>query len=270
MIKNLAIGSGSNRLLLIFALVLGLLCAILIGVYLSSLNGNSTTSSTVATVPVVVAARDIPAATEVTADMLVVKAVPADLVLNGAFRKTEDAVGQTTQVQILTGEQVVPSKVASAASATTNFGPNPPLSVILQAGQRAYSIGISTVATAGGLVRPGDHVDVLMTTDGGTGDQGQQLASSSCYVVQNVEVLAMNQTLAQTTSDTDANGIAKVANDPGASTMTLNVTPAQAGILASAVAGSNNGLTVALRNFTDHAAASDVPTCNLTAANPPA
>ena len=38
MIKNLAIGGGSNRLLLIFALVLGLTAAVLVGVYLSSLN----------------------------------------------------------------------------------------------------------------------------------------------------------------------------------------------------------------------------------------
>ena len=67
MIKNLAIGGGSNKLLLISALVLGLLCAVLIGVYLTSLeDGGGSGSTSSATVPVVVATVDIPAATTIT------------------------------------------------------------------------------------------------------------------------------------------------------------------------------------------------------------
>lgn len=274
MIKNLAIGGGSNRLLLIFALVLGLLCAVLVGVYLTSIDDGGSSSST-ASVPVVVAAQDIPPATEITVDMLVVKAVPADLAVIGAFKQTTEAVGQTTQVQILAGEQVVPSKVTSAGTAYTQYGATPPLSVITPEGKRAFSIALKAVASAGGLVRAGDHVDVLLTESGGTNDQGQNLAASSCYVLQNVAVLAIGTTLSRTSSDTDANGIAKVEPDTGAGTMTLAVSPAEAGALAAAqqsISGDsvNNPLWIALRNFSDHAPATDVPTCSLISAPPAA
>jgi pilus assembly protein CpaB len=270
MIKNLAIGGSSNRLLLIFALVLGLVCAVLVGVYLSGLEDKGGTTQSSSTVPVVVAASDIPAATVITPEMLVVKAVPADLALIGAFRQTSEAVGQTTQVQILAGEQMVPNKVASAGTATVQYGPNPPLSVIVPEGSRAFSIALSAVAAAGGLVRPGDHVDVMMTTSAGTGDQGQSLPSSTCYVVQNIEVLAIGSALTQATSETDANGIAASSPDEGASTMTLAVTPVQAGFLASAQGGLSGSsvsspLWVVLRNFSDHNVASDVPACDLAA-----
>jgi len=119
MIKNLAIGGGSNRLLLIFALVLGLLCAILVGVYLSGLSSSDTTPKTTTTVPVVVALQDIPPLTVVTDTMLTVKNVPTDLAVLGAFTKPADAVGQTAQVQIAAGEQVLPSKVTSTLSAAS-------------------------------------------------------------------------------------------------------------------------------------------------------
>jgi pilus assembly protein CpaB len=202
--------------------------------------------------------------------VLAIKAVPADLAIVSAFRQTSEAVGQTTQVQILAGEQMVPTKVASADTATEQYGPNPPLSVIVPEGSRAFSIALSAVASAGGLVRPGDHVDVMMTTTGGTGDQGQSLPSSTCYVVQNIEVLAIGSTLTQATSETDANGIAASSPDEGASTMTLAVTPLQASFLASAQGGLSGSsvsspLWVVLRNFSDRNVAGEAPACNLTA-----
>jgi pilus assembly protein CpaB len=200
--------------------------------------------------------------------MLVVKAVPSDLALVGAFDKTDDVVGQTTQVALLTGEQVVPAKVASAGTAITQYGANAPLSIVTPEGRRAVSIAVSDVAAAGGLVRPGDHIDVMMTVSGGSNDQGQNLAASSCFVLQDVQVLAVGTAVTQTTSDTDANGIAAAGAVPGASTMTLAVTPTEAGSLASAqvnVTGGSvgNPLWVALRNFSDHTPLADVPFCNL-------
>jgi Flp pilus assembly protein CpaB len=110
MIKNLAIGGGSNKLLLVFALVLGLIAAVLVGVYLSSLNGDNGSTGSTTTVPVVVAAQDIPAATTVTAEMVVVKAVPSDLALIGAYADSTAAVGQVTQVAVQAGEQITPGQ----------------------------------------------------------------------------------------------------------------------------------------------------------------
>ena len=81
MIKNLAIGSGNNRALLLAALLLGLISAILIGLYLSSLDGGEGTAAPVTTRTVVVAAAEIDPLTQITAEMLTVKAIPLDLVL---------------------------------------------------------------------------------------------------------------------------------------------------------------------------------------------
>jgi pilus assembly protein CpaB len=268
MTKNLAIGGRSNRLLLVSALILGLLCAVLVGVYLSGLESSSGSGSgAAATVPVVVATRNIPAATTVTAEMVAVKAIPADLALLGVFTETSAAVGQTTQVAILTGEQLVPNKVASAGTAIVQYGPTPPLSVIVPDGKRGFSIALSAVAAAGGLVRAGDYVDVLLSGASGSLDPSGAITTSTCYVLQNMQVLAVGATLSQTTSETDANGIAAVKPDGAASTMTLAVTPIEAVTLASAqesVSGDSvsRQLWVSLRKFSDHATAEDVPSCN--------
>ncbi len=261
MIKNLAIGGGSNRLLLIFALVLGLLCAILVGVYLSGLNSSDTTPTTTATitVPAVVALQDIPALTVVTDTMLTVKNVPTDLAVLGAFTKPADVVGQTAQVQITAGEQVLPSKVTSAVSAAALYGNNAPLSLLLPTGARAFSIVVSDATSAGGLVRAGDYVDIIArSTVSGIG---------SCYVLQDVQVLAVGATLANPRSQTDAGALAATLPNPAADVMTVAVTPQNAAVLAAggtAQSGPDASASfwVVLRPFGEHGPATgSLPTC---------
>lgn len=269
MIKNLAIGGGSNRLLLIFALVLGLLCAILVGVYLSGLNSSDTTPTTTAsiTVPAVVALQDIPALTVVTDTMLTVKNVPTDLAVLGAFTKPADAVGQTAQVQITAGEQVLPSKVTSTLSAASLYGNNVPLSLLLPSGARAFSLAVSQVGSAGGLVRPGDHIDILSGTPQAAANAAPGATVTNCYVLQDVEVLAVGGTLANPKSQTNAGALAATLPDPAASVMTVAVTPQNAAVLAAAQGSIGNGsvgqpLWVTLRPFGDHApAAGTLATC---------
>jgi pilus assembly protein CpaB len=260
MIKNLAIGGGSNRLLLIFALALGLLCAILVGVYLSGLSSSDTAPKTTATVPAVVALQDIPPLTVVTDAMLTVKNVPTDLAVLGAFTKPADVVGQTAQVQITAGEQVIPSKVTSTLSAASLYGNNVPLSLLLPAGARAFSIAVSQVTSAGGLVRAGDYVDIISGTSHAANAPGTT-NTSSCYVLQDVEVLVVGGTLANPKSQTNAGALAATLPEPAASVMTFAVSPQNASVLA-ATQGGNGGLLVALRPFGEHGpAAGNLPTC---------
>ena len=264
MIKNLAIGGGSNRLLLIFALVLGLLCAILVGVYLSGLSSSDTTPTTTTTVPVVVALVDIPPLTVVNDTMLTVKNVPTDLAVLGAFTKPADAVGQTAQVQITAGEQVLPSKVTSAVSAATLYGNNAPLSLLVPTGARAFSIAISQVGSAGGLVRAGDYVDIISSH---ATSAPSTTNISSCYVLQDVEVLVVGGMLANPKSQTNAGALAATLPDPAATVMTVAVTPQNAGVLAAAQGSPGNGsvgqqLWVSLRPFGEHGpAAGNLPAC---------
>jgi pilus assembly protein CpaB len=265
MIKNLAIGGNSNRTLLIFALVLGLLCAILVGVYLSGQSGSDNSQPVVgAPVPIVVALQDIPPLTVVTDTMLTVKNIPSDVAIIGAFSNPIDVVGQTAQVQITAGEQVLPTKVTSVLSAANLYGNNAPLSLILPAGTRAFSVAVSQEGSAGGLVRPGDHVDLISSTIHATNSDTVQTEPTvtSCYVLQDVQVLVIGSTLAKPDADTNAATLAGTLPDPLATVMTVAVTPLNAALLASAQQSpGGNQLWVTLRPFGERGAAADLPTC---------
>jgi pilus assembly protein CpaB len=270
MIKNLAIGGGSNRTLLLLALLLGLIAAILIGVYLSSLEGDSEAPEPAVTTPVVVAAVDIPPLTEITEGMLTVQSVPVDLVLTGGFTDISDAVGETTQVALVPGEQVLQSKVTSPESAPVVFGDDAPLSLLIPEGKVAFSIAISAVGAAGGLVRPGDRVDVILSGELENAPDAESAlkATTACYALQNVEILALNSGLKKTTSDADAAGIAAASTNPEASRATLAVSADEAWQLAAlqgAVSGGgvDTQLWLALRPFGDSTVNGGLPACTV-------
>jgi pilus assembly protein CpaB len=267
MIKNLAIGGGSNRVLLLTALLLGLIAAILVGLYLSSLEGDNGTSSSTTSKTVVVAAVDIPPLTEITPEMLTVKSIPTDFVLLNAFTDPDRAVGETTQTTIVAGEQIIQTKLTSPESAQDVFGDDAPLSLIVPDGMRAFSIQVSAVGAAGGLIRPGDHVDIIQSGSVlSSPEQGTITPGSACYVLQNVQVLALDSSLAQTATEADAAGIAAADANADASRATLAVTPDQAWQLAGAqgsVSGGGVGtqLWLSLRPFGESAPAEGLPTC---------
>src|SRR3990170_3998177 len=162
MIKNQAIGGRTNRALILLGLFLGLVSAALVVVYLSKADGGGGNVSGGVVTPVVVASHDIAAGTRVTEEMLTLKPIASDAVLPGAFLKTEEVVGQVTRVPLVSGEQVIPTKVAATGIAITNVE-NPPLAYVIPEGMRAVSVEVSSVIGASGLIRPGDYVDVILT-----------------------------------------------------------------------------------------------------------
>jgi Flp pilus assembly protein CpaB len=253
MIKNLAIG-GSNRTLLVLALLMGLLCAMLVGIYLSNLEGGSGGGSS-ETTPVVVAAVDIPAQTTITPEMLSLTDVPIESALAGAFTDTAVVVGKKTQVAIVPGQQLLATNAVDAALAQEAYGPDAPLSLIIPEGKRAYAIYVSKVASVGGLARAGDYVDLMLSGDAAKGP--------ACFVMQNIQVLAVGQTVARAGSD--ASAVSAAAPNPEANTYTLAVSPGQAGQLATVqntVSDNSVGtqMWVVLRQFGDHDSA-NVPAC---------
>jgi len=268
MIKNLAIGGGVNKGFLALALVLGILSAVLIGVFLSSADkGSSGGATSAATVPVVVAAQDIPAFTRVTETMVTVREVPVDLALAGVFGSAEDVTGQVTQVQVLTGEQVVPAKV-TATGVNIPVGGSAPASFLIPEGKRAFSIALSSVGSAGGLVRAGDYIDILVS-GAKTAEGSQELLTpgASCYMLQDIEVLAIGTTLKSAGAGA-GDAVAGAETNTGAKSATLAVTPEEASWLAGAQQSVNgdgvgNQLWVALRPFGEHGQNADLPACGV-------
>jgi len=93
------------------AVVCGVISAILVGAVLASQGGGG--GSGAGEVPVVVAARDIPARTMLTADMLEVKQLPADAALRGVFSDPAALAGRITLQAIAAGSPILPVTVAA-------------------------------------------------------------------------------------------------------------------------------------------------------------
>ncbi len=257
MIKGMTLGGQRSKIPLVLGLGLGVVAAILIAVYLSGAKSESGGSVSGPSVPVVVAAQNLAAGTRITADMVAVKSVPQGSLLTGAFDKTDAVVNQVTTVPVVAGEQIIASKVTATGAAIKDYGEHPPLSLLLPEGMRAVSVEVSSLIAAGGNIRPGDRVDVILSVktdaqNGGTQGSTQVAAT----VLQNLEVLAVDQDVAKASAGTPGGTASTDANNAKATTVTLAATPVQSEVLAVADtcrANFDGRLALALRGFGDQA-----------------
>ncbi len=264
MIKGMTLSNKGSKLTLILGLTLGLIAAVLTFVYLSGSDSSSSggiKSASGADTPVVVVNRDLAAGTRITAEMLTVKNVPGTEALLGVFNNTEGVVNQVTTVPMITGEQVILSKITGSATAIEEFGANAPLALLVDPGMRGVSVKVSSLIGAGGNIRPGDFVDVILIvetkvpdpTDPAAAGTSDQFATT---ILQNVKVLAIDtsRASADASASTDPDA-AKEANEV-ATTVTLAVTPTAGEVLAMAdVCGENHGgrLSLSVRGIGDTA-----------------
>jgi pilus assembly protein CpaB len=274
----------ANRRLLLLALVAGLVAAIL--VYAAVSRGSENTGGAVGAasmVPAVVAKQDIPARTKISLGMVEVRQVPADSRSELAYTDLSQVVGQVTRYPIATDEEVLSTKVVSLQSVAKT---GDSLSYIIPEGRRALSIEVSQVVSSGGLVLPGDYVDVIGVFDVTFGLGDQETTKDKYFsriILQNIEVLAVAQTVvdtapeAGTTTDTNDGttttdtGEQRVRNteaapEPKASTVTVSVTPQEAQLLF--LAEENGVLRLAVRPYGD-ASVQDIPFVAQTELIPP-
>lgn len=105
--------------------------------------------------------------------------------------------GSIARITLLKGEPITDDKVAHPSGGST-------LSVILRPGMRSMTLAVSPIIGAGGMVQPGDRVDILLTADlndigAGTvdprsGRMHPHLATET--ILQDVKVLAADRRLA--------------------------------------------------------------------------
>ncbi len=254
MIKGMTIGNRGNKASLLLGLTLGVVAAVLIAVYLTGAKGDEGGSVSGPTVSVVVASQNISAGTRITAEMLAVKNVLDTTVVTGAFTETEPLVGQVTVVPVVAGEQIITDKVtATGNAAVSQYGENPPLSLLLEPGQRGVSVEISSLVGAGGLIRPGDRVDVILSVKTESEAGNNQIAVT---VLQNLKILAIDQNVAAQATELDGTATTKnnESNNEEATTVTLAATPVQSEVLALADMCRLNyegRLAITLRGFGD-------------------
>lgn len=220
---------GDSRLGLTLAAGLALLTGVLIFV---ALRANDSTASTrpgtgsaATAVTVVTAQQNIPAGIMITPDMVGVVSVAPDAVLSDVARDPQLVVGRVARIPILQGEQLVAAKLTAVGALGTG------LSYIVPDGYRAMAVKVDKVVGAGGLLRPGDRVDVFAVI---TRDSGTQAVAIAQYV----QVLAVEQDLqvvlppAEPGEDVAVNADGTLVDQPSpqpASTVaTLALPPAEA------------------------------------------
>jgi pilus assembly protein CpaB len=204
--------------------------------------------------PVVVASTDVPAGSVLTESVLSVNRVPADALGAGVVQTREAAIGRVLRYPLARGEQVLDSKLVAAEDARTG------LAFAIPTGMRAIAVPVSEVTGVGGLIVPGDRVDVLVTAPHErllapedpvpAGNAGQRADVKT--ILQNALVLAVGQTVNAAVAPA-REGAAQRSDDakpqPKALSVTLAVTPEQAETLLKS--SSIGSIGMALRPFAD-------------------
>lgn len=255
---------ASNRRFVMLAITLGLIGAILVYVLFSRDSGSGG-GSAVATSPVVVAKVDIAARTMVDPSMIEVVLVPDDVRNVASYTDTTLVAGKVTRFPIAAREQVLSSKIVNSGPAAISRS----LSYVVPQGKRAFAINTSDVQNAGGLLLPGDYVDVVVIYDVEFDNGGEREIREGFLVrtiFQNIEVLAVSQIVADVVAEakatptaggtspataTQANGQrarnSEAPPQPGANTVTLSLTPEQ--VQTMYLAEENGRIRLSVRPF---------------------
>ncbi len=225
--------------------ILGAVLAVVVGIgtflYMGDQGAVTTVAGEIETTSVVVAVRDLGARVRVGSDDLELRELPSAGVHPLALRSIEDGVGQFTVSFTASGEQIL----AHDLSADVLGGG---LAQLVPVGERAISIAIA----AGGLVSPGDHIDVIaIFTEAAVGRDGTSI------VAQNVEVLAISQVVLG--DDVDTTREATASNSPNAVSATVTVAVSLEDAQRISLAESFGELRVFLRNPDDDSEPIAVP-----------
>jgi pilus assembly protein CpaB len=208
----------TNRRFLLIALLLAGLSLVLVYATISRQDSGDGGSAPADVTQVVVAKEAIPERTRITEDMLELKNVPINSIVDGAYVSVADAVGKVTKLPIARNAQVVQTSVVDTTGSLADS-----LELVVPTDQRAMSITASQVLSAGGLILPGDFVDIVWTCCGGTPTVARTL-------LQNVQVAAVDQAIVNAGPPGDDGTVVSAGDgeaNPEAVTLTLLLTPEQ-------------------------------------------
>jgi Flp pilus assembly protein CpaB len=151
-------------------LIVGLLFAVGAGAttFFVAQTAKSEAPAPIPTSSIIVAAREIPPKTQITAADLKLVNMNTEVVPPAAITTPEEAVGRITITSISVGEPILPTKLGSANGQIFTVFPAAGLGTdgaptVGQPNYRAMSITVADAQAAGGNIQPGDLVDVLFT-----------------------------------------------------------------------------------------------------------
>ena len=188
-----------------------------------------------APVNVLIATQDIPLGAAITEGMLGTRPLPSSYVEDRHIPDTDAqrVIGVRITSGVRAGESLLWSDLATTSDQSRD------LSSLVRSGQRAISVRADATASFGGLVRPGDRVDVLLTLERTTGDP------VTVPLLQNQLVLAAGQD----TGAIQRAGQGGSQRSTAINQVTLSASVEQAQVLA--FAAQRGRLTLILRNPDD-------------------
>src|SRR5690606_30192384 len=146
--------------------------------------------------------------------------------------------GAVARFEIFPGDPILEQKLVRSGQGY--------LSAVLEKGKRGVSIAVSADSASGGFIVPNDHVDVVLTRAGATG----QISET---ILENVKVLAIGARLGETGAtgapENPDNPRAEVFSNTAIATLELDPVQGETVINASRV----GSLSLALRSISDFA-----------------
>jgi len=146
------------------------------------------------TVDVLVAARDVRAGEQLAAADVALQRMHADSVPAGALATPDDAVGEYVAWPLTAGEPVLARMVRHERSGILLTA-----DVSVPEGFRAVAVPVQPAGAVGGMLSPGDHVDVYATPLAGR--QAQDVYSSGTSSTSGTVVLGTDLLVLQLRSD---------------------------------------------------------------------
>lgn len=185
-------------------------------------------SNQIATLPVVVAARDISEGTTIDRLAVTVAQWPAPTVPAGVYSNLDSVAGRVARIAVFKGEALVPGRLAPE-------GTGPGLEVKIPPGKRAMSVRINDVSGIAGMIQPNARVDILLTANP---SEGMRERTARLFM-SNMRILAMG---AQVQRGDDGQPIQTTV-------ATLEVSPEESELLAAATAQGQ--IQLVLRGYGD-------------------
>lgn len=183
-------------------------------------------SSKEVSVPVVVAAAEVPYGTKLDETQVKVIFWPDKLAPQGSFSKKEDVINSVTLNKFYPDEIITEKRISKNLGGST-------LSATIDKNYRALSVRVDDVVGVAGFILPGNNVDVLATKMDRTLSQ-----AVTRTLLQNIKVLAVDQVASQ---ENEKPAIVRA--------VTLQVTPEQAELVVKAM--QEGTLQLTLRNPLD-------------------
>lgn len=224
--------------------ILGVIAAICVVLLVNAFRLDTAVRAARGEVPVVLATRNLPSMSVLTADAVELGTAKAKEAPAGYFTSPAQVIGKILLMPVVTGQVLTKSCFISEGSGAQLAAAIPP-------GMRAVSVTLSSQSVSGGLLYPGCVVDVLASfkLSGGYRDDESKGEAISTTLLHAVQVLAIAGEVTEPETTAEEAGKKAIASGGRNLTVTLLVNPKQAEALQLAI--DNGTFSLAMRNPLD-------------------